>query len=39
MGCALPQGTTGINIARQIARAGLPVTVSGMTIDRQCSLA
>ena len=38
MGCALPQGTTGVNIARQIAlRAGLPVSVSGMTIDRQCS--
>lgn len=38
MGCALPQGSTGGNIARQIAlRAGLPVTVSGMTIDRQCS--
>lgn len=38
MGCAMPQGTTGANIARQVAvRAGLPVTVSGMTIDRQCS--
>ena len=38
MGCALQQGATGANIARQIAlRAGLPVTVSGMTIDRQCS--
>ncbi|GHD37190.1 acetyl-CoA C-acyltransferase [Parahalioglobus pacificus] len=38
MGCALQQGTTGSNIARQIAlRAGLPVTTSGMTIDRQCS--
>lgn len=38
MGCALTQGSTGGNIARQIAlRAGLPVTVSGMTIDRQCS--
>ncbi|MGZ3377915.1 MAG: acetyl-CoA C-acyltransferase [Phenylobacterium sp.] len=38
MGCALQQGTTGNNIARQAAlRAGLPVTVSGMTIDRQCS--
>jgi acetyl-CoA C-acetyltransferase len=38
MGCALQQGTTGGNIARQIAlRAGLPATVSGMTIDRQCS--
>ncbi|MEM1403605.1 MAG: acetyl-CoA C-acyltransferase [Pseudomonadota bacterium] len=38
MGCALQQGSTGQNIARQIAlRAGLPVTVSGMSIDRQCS--
>jgi acetyl-CoA C-acetyltransferase len=38
MGCALQQGATGANVARQIAlRAGLPVTVSGMTIDRQCS--
>jgi acetyl-CoA C-acetyltransferase len=38
MGCALQQGATGSNIARQIAlRAGLPVTVPGMTIDRQCS--
>ena len=38
MGAALQQGTTGNNIARQAAlRAGLPNTVSGMTIDRQCS--
>jgi len=38
MGCAMQQGATGSNIARQIAlRAGLPVTVSGMTMDRQCS--
>ncbi len=38
MGCALQQGATGSNVARQIAlRAGLPNTVSGMTIDRQCS--
>ena len=38
MGCALQQGSTGGNVARQAAmRAGLPVTVSGMTIDRQCS--
>ena len=37
-GCALQQGTTGGNLARQAAlRAGLPVTVPGMTIDRQCS--
>ncbi|MEE4193320.1 MAG: acetyl-CoA C-acyltransferase [Halieaceae bacterium] len=38
MGAALQQGATGSNIARQVAlRAGCPVTVSGMTIDRQCS--
>ncbi len=38
MGCAMEQGTTGSNVARQIAlRSGLPVTVSGMTLDRQCS--
>lgn len=38
MGCALQQGTTGGNIGRNAALAGgLPVTVSGMTIDRQCS--
>jgi acetyl-CoA C-acetyltransferase len=38
MGNALTQGSTGYNIGRQIAmRTGLPETVSGMTIDRQCS--
>ena len=38
MGCATPEGATGANIARQIAlRAGCPVTVSGMTINRFCS--
>ncbi len=38
MGCALPEGATGGNIARQIAlRAGLPVEVSGMTVNRFCS--
>ncbi len=38
MGNALTQGTTGHNIARQIAlRSGMPDTVSGMTMDRQCS--
>ena len=38
MGAALQQGATGSNIARQIAlRSGLPVTVAGMTVDRQCS--
>lgn len=38
MGCANPEGATGANIARQIAlAAGLPVTTSGMTINRFCS--
>jgi acetyl-CoA C-acetyltransferase len=38
MGCANPEGATGMNIARQIAlRAGLPITVSGATINRFCS--
>ena len=38
MGCANPEGATGHNIARQIAlRAGLPVTGSGVTVNRFCS--
>ena len=38
MGCANPEGATGANIARQIAlKAGLPITVSGMTVNRFCS--
>lgn len=38
MGCANPEGATGGNIARQVAiRAGMPVTVSGMTVNRFCS--
>jgi acetyl-CoA C-acetyltransferase len=38
MGCANPEGATGWNIARQIVlRAGLPVSVPGMTINRFCS--
>ena len=38
MGAALTQGTSGMNVGRNASlRAGLPVTVSGMTIDRQCS--
>ncbi|MEF9908217.1 acetyl-CoA C-acyltransferase [Streptomyces sp. P9-A2] len=37
-GCAMQEGSTGMNVARQGAlRAGLPVTVPGMTIDRQCA--
>ena len=38
IGCALPEGATGWNIARQIAlRAGCPVSVPGATINRFCS--
>ena len=38
IGCANPEGATGANIARQIAlRAGLPITTSGMTVNRFCS--
>jgi acetyl-CoA C-acetyltransferase len=38
MGCALPEGATGQNIARQAAlRAGLAVTTAGMTVNRFCS--
>ena len=38
MGCANPEGATGANIARQIAlRAGLPISVSGLTVNRFCS--
>ena len=38
MGCAMQQGSTGGNIGRQsLLRAGLPVEVPGMSIDRQCS--
>jgi acetyl-CoA C-acetyltransferase len=38
LGAALQQGSSGYNVARQAAiRAGLPISVPGMTIDRQCS--
>jgi acetyl-CoA C-acetyltransferase len=38
LGCAMPEGATGDNIARQAAlRAGLPVTTSGVTVNRFCS--
>ena len=38
LGCAIQQGSTGFNVARQgLLRAGLPDSVPGMTIDRQCS--
>ncbi len=38
MGCALPEGEQGLNMARVVAlRAGLPITTAGMTINRFCS--
>lgn len=38
LGCAVQQGTTGGNVARQaLLRAGLPQTVAGMSLDRQCA--
>ncbi|MBM3620934.1 MAG: acetyl-CoA C-acyltransferase [Alphaproteobacteria bacterium] len=38
MGCAAPEGTTGSNVARVSAmRAGAPVSVSGVTVNRFCS--
>ena len=38
MGCGWPEGATGNNIARLSAmRAGCPVTVSGVTVNRFCS--
>jgi acetyl-CoA acetyltransferase family protein len=38
MGCALQEGTTGGNVARRaLLRAGLPASVAGSTVDRQCS--
>src|ERR671937_2195874 len=38
LGCALPEGSTGQNIARQAAlRAGLPVSTAGVTVNRFCS--
>src|SRR5262245_18422602 len=38
MGCGMPEGATGSNIARQIAfRAGCPVSCAGLTVNRFCS--
>ncbi|MEQ9690444.1 MAG: acetyl-CoA C-acyltransferase [Bauldia litoralis] len=38
MGAAIQQGTTHMNVARQCAmRAGLPTSVAGMSLDRQCA--
>ncbi|HUS93637.1 MAG TPA: acetyl-CoA C-acyltransferase [Patescibacteria group bacterium] len=38
IGCAMPEGSQGLNFARTVAlRAGLPVEVPGMTVNRFCS--
>ncbi|MGB3715124.1 MAG: acetyl-CoA C-acyltransferase [Candidatus Promineifilaceae bacterium] len=38
IGCAMPEGSQGLNFARTIAlRAGLPVEIPGMTVNRFCS--
>src|SRR5438067_13352382 len=38
LGCAMPEGSQGDNVARVASiRAGLPVTVAGATINRFCS--
>ncbi|MGI9356094.1 MAG: acetyl-CoA C-acyltransferase [Rhizobiaceae bacterium] len=38
MGCAMQQGVQSLNIGRQAAlKGGLPVTVAGMSLDRQCA--
>ncbi|MFF2841472.1 acetyl-CoA C-acyltransferase [Paenarthrobacter sp. NPDC057981] len=38
LGCAMQEGTTGFNVARQsVLRAGLPDSVPAMTMDRQCA--
>ena len=38
IGCAMPEGTQGYNVARQsLLRAGLPETVAGQTVNRFCS--
>ena len=38
VGCAMPEASQGLNIARQVAlRAGLPVSTAGQTINRFCS--
>lgn len=38
IGCGMPQGATGYNIARQIAiRAGMPIEIGGTTVNRLCA--
>lgn len=38
LGCAMQEGSTGFNTARQaVLRAGLPVSVPAMSVDRQCA--
>jgi acetyl-CoA acyltransferase len=38
LGCAMPEGAQGLNIARQVALgAGIPVSASAMTVNRFCA--
>jgi acetyl-CoA acyltransferase len=38
LGCAMPEGEQGLNVARlALLRAGLPITVAGVTVNRFCS--
>ncbi|MEX2696630.1 acetyl-CoA C-acyltransferase, partial [Rhizobium mongolense] len=38
LGCAVTQGTSGVNVARHaVVAAGFPVAIPAMTIDRQCA--
>lgn len=38
LGCAMPEAEQGMNVARVASfRAGLPITASGMTINRYCA--
>ena len=38
LGCGYPEGTTGRNLARQtVIRAGLPVEIAGVTVNRFCA--
>jgi acetyl-CoA acyltransferase len=38
LGCAMPEGEQGLNVARlAVLRAGLPITVAGVTVNRFCA--
>ena len=38
LGCAMPEGSQGLNIARQVALgAGIPISASAMTVNRFCA--